>query len=75
MQNTGNFKHFHIARFDASLKYVILKCLLKKSVAQVPLRHFHLSFCWCSHITGTSFILPRVPVVFSRQNMLQYQTM
>ena len=30
MQNTGNFKHVYIARFEASLKYVILKCGLIK---------------------------------------------
>ena len=30
MQNTGNFKHVYIARFEASLKYVILKYGLKK---------------------------------------------
>ena len=31
MQNTGNFSHFYIARFEASSKYVILKCRLIKT--------------------------------------------
>ena len=28
MQNTGNFNHFYIARFEAYLKYVILNAVL-----------------------------------------------
>ena len=32
MQNTGKFNHFCIARFEASLKYVILICRLIKTL-------------------------------------------
>ena len=32
MQNTGNFNHVYIVRFEASLKYVILKCGLIKTL-------------------------------------------
>ena len=32
MQNTGNFKHVYIVRFKASLKYVLLKCGLIKTL-------------------------------------------
>ena len=39
MQNTGNFSHFYIARFEASSKYVILKCRLIKT-----LLHIHFKF-------------------------------
>ena len=37
MQNTGNCNHFYIARFEASLKYVILKYRLKKSFLHTDL--------------------------------------
>ena len=39
MQNTGNFKHVYIARFEASLKYVILKCGLIKVASEMPVPH------------------------------------
>ena len=39
MQNTGNFNHLFIARFEASLKYIILKYNLIKA-----LLHTHLTF-------------------------------
>ena len=32
MQNTGNFNHFYVARFEASMKYVILKMPSYKSI-------------------------------------------
>ena len=35
MQNTGNFNHFYNVRFEASLKYVILKCRLIKSLLHI----------------------------------------
>ena len=31
MQNTGNFNHFYVARFEASSKYIILKCCFVKA--------------------------------------------
>ena len=30
MQNIGNFTHLYVARFEASSKYVIIKCRLVK---------------------------------------------
>ena len=39
IQNTGNFNHFYIARFEASSKCIILKCHLIKA-----LLHTHLVF-------------------------------
>ena len=39
MQNTGNFNHLYIARFEASWKFVTLKCRLIKA-----LLHTHLLF-------------------------------
>ena len=38
MQNTGNFNHFYIARFEASLKYVLLKCRLMKTLPNKQLK-------------------------------------
>ena len=38
MQNTGNFSHFYIARFEVSLKYVILKCCLIKTLLRTHLK-------------------------------------
>ena len=39
IQNTGNFNYFYIARFEASLNYIILKCHLIKA-----LLYIHLTF-------------------------------
>ena len=38
MQNTGNFNHFYIARFEAPSKYVILKCCLIKTLLHKQLK-------------------------------------
>ena len=38
MQNTGNFNHFYIARFEASSKYVILKWRLIKTLPNKQLK-------------------------------------
>ena len=37
-QNTGNFSHFYIAGFEASLKYVILKCFLINTLLRTYLK-------------------------------------
>ena len=42
MQNTGNFNHFYIARFEASPKHIILKCRLIKTSL-----HKQLKFAKC----------------------------
>ena len=38
MQSTGNFGHLYIARFEVSLKYVLLKYRLIKTLLQTHLK-------------------------------------
>ena len=44
MQDTGNLNHFYIARYEASLKYIILKCSLIKTLLHKQLTETETSY-------------------------------